>query len=125
MLDVERNAPPGWPRGLPPPMVSGWEEPAIEWLLDQCPADFRAYRAWRRYPVALAWVATWHVEAQLNAMRECYRRIRVEVADDLPSRAVPQVMEHLSAEGLRLRAAHRSVLLVHEAFRGKNFVPRL
>ena len=125
MSDVVQGGPPGWPRGVPPPGAPGWEQAATQWLLDQCPSDFRAYDAWRRHPVALAWVATWHVDAQLNAMRESYRRIRVDLADELPPRAVPQVMEHLSAEGLRLRATARAVRLVHEAMRGKTFVPRL
>lgn len=125
MSDVVQAGPPGWPRGVPPPGAHGWQEAATNWLLDQCPADFRAYDAWRRHPVALAWVATWHVDAQLRAMRESYRRIRVELADELPPRAIPQVMEHLSAEGLRLRAAAMGVKLVHEAMRGKTFVPRL
>ena len=58
-------------------------------------------------------------------MREAYRRIRIDLAEELPPRAFGQVMEHLSEEGLRLRAASRAVGLVHEAFRGKRFVPRL
>lgn len=117
--------PPGWPRGVPPPDVPGWQEAATSWLLDQCPPDFRAYDAWRRHPVALAWVATWHVDAQLTAMREAYRRIRVDLADELPPRAFGQVMEHLAQEGLRMRANAKAVGLVHEAMRGKKFVPRL
>ena len=92
MSDEVNTGPPGWPRGVPPPGAPGWQEAATQWLLDQCPSDFRAYDAWRRHPVALAWVATWHVDAQLGAMRESYRRIRVDLADELPPRAVPQVM---------------------------------
>lgn len=122
---VSRGGPPGWPRGVPPPDAPGWERAATSWLLDQCPADFRAYDAWRRHPRALAWVAVWHVNAQLDAMREAYRRVRVELGDDLSERALPQVMEHLAAEGLRLRATARSVELVHEAMQGKRYVPRL
>mgnify|MGYP006143897815 CR=1 FL=1 len=38
--------------------------PAVSWLLDHCPPDYRGYAGWRRYPVALAWVATRHIEAQ-------------------------------------------------------------
>ena len=98
MIDA---GPPGWPRGVPPPDAPGWERAATAWLLDQCPADFRAYDAWRRHPRALAWVATWHVQAQLDAMRQAYRRVRVDLGDELSERALPQVMEHLAALGLR------------------------
>lgn len=125
MTDAVRSGPPGWPDRVPPPGAPGWEEAATNWLFDQCPADFRSYDAWRRHPLALAWVATWHVDAQLDAMREAYRRIRVDLGGELPPRAFGQVMEHLSAEGLRLRATARAVRLVHEAMRGKTFVPRL
>lgn len=117
--------PPGWPPGVPPPGAPGWQRAATAWLLDHCPADFRAYDAWRRHPVALAWVATWHIEAQLTAMREAYRRARVDLGEVIPERALPQVMEHLAAEGLRLRAAARAAELLHEALQGKEFVPRL
>ena len=125
MSEAALGAPAGWPRSVPPPGAPGWEQAATSWLLDQCPADFRAYDAWRRHPVALAWVATWHVDAQLTAMREAYRRIRVDLADELPPRAFGQVMEHLSVEGLRLRANARAVRLIQDAMRGKTYTPRL
>lgn len=125
MTQGVQSGPPGWPASVPLPQVSGWQEAATSWLFDQCPAEFRAYDAWRKHPLALAWVATWHVDAQLTAMREAYRRIRVDLADDLPPRAFTQVMEHLAVEGLRLRATARSVRLVYDAMQGKTFVPRL
>lgn len=118
-------APPGWPPGVPPPGAPGWQRAAVAWLLDHCPADFRAYDAWRRHPLALAWIATWHIDAQLEAMRQAYRRARVDLGEQLPERALPEVMEHLAAEGLRLRSATRSVHLLHDALQGKQFTPRL
>lgn len=117
--------PPGWPPGVPPPRAAGWERSATSWLLDHCPADFRAYDAWQRHPVALAWVAGHHIDAQLRAMRECYRRARVELGEQLPEGAMPQVMEHLAAEGQRLRAADRSARLLQSAIRGVPYIPRL
>lgn len=95
------------------------------WLLDQCPPDYRRYDAWRRHPVALAWLAVRHLDGQIVAMRQAYREIRVELAEDLDPGSLEQVIGHLEAEGLRLVAARRSAALLHEALRGVRFVPRL
>ena len=95
------------------------------WLIDQCPADYRAYAVWRRHPVALAWVASLHVAAQLDAMRQAFRAVRVELGDDLDPEAVAAARHAIEAEGLRLRAVQRGVGLVLEAMRGEVYVPRL
>ncbi len=120
-----RGMPPGWPVGVPPPDVAGWQDAAVEWLLDQCPADYRLYEPLRRHALALAWVANHHVQAQVEAARECYRRARVELGEELGAQAVSEVLGALEREGLRLRAAARSAQLLDEAFRGGRFVDRL
>src|SRR5512133_2415764 len=122
---VPTPGPPGWPKVVPPPESDGWQVPAVSWLLDQCPADYRGYAGWRRHPVALAWVATRHVEAQLVAMRQAYREARVELDDHVSSEGLAQILADLEAEGVRLLAARRSAQLIHEALQGKRFVPRL
>lgn len=99
--------------------------PAVSWLLDFCPADYRQYASWRRQPVALAWLATRHIDAQLVAMRQAYRDVRVELGDHLTSEALAEVLADLEAEGVRLLAARRSAGLVHDALQGKRYVPRL
>ncbi|MCG7321309.1 hypothetical protein [Arsenicicoccus bolidensis] len=119
------HVPPGWPGEIPPPESQGWREHAVPWLLDQCPADFRGYASWRRHPQALAWVAVQHADAQLAAMRQAYRQVRVALGEELPPEALRDVMADLEAEGVRLRATARSVHLVHEAMQGRRFVPRL
>ena len=111
------SGPPGWPDRVPPAGVPGWEEAAVSWLLDQCPADYRAYQAWRRHPTALAWVATRHLEAQLAAMRGAWRDVRPELGPVLPPGTLGDVLESLTREGLRLRAAHRAAGLLLEALR--------
>jgi hypothetical protein len=93
--------------------------------LDHCPPDYRAYAGWRRYPVALAWVATRHIEAQLEAMRQAYREARVELGDLVPADGLAQVLADLEAEGVRLLAARRSAGLLYDALQGKRYVPRL
>lgn len=117
--------PPGWPREIPPAHTPGWEDKAVAWLLDHCPADYRAYAGWRKNPVALAWLADRHIEGQVGAMRQAYREARVELGDRVTTEALAEIMGHLEAEGLRLVAARRASALVLEAMQGKRFVPRL
>lgn len=80
---------------------------------------------WRRQPVALAWIARHHVDAQVEAMRTCYRTARVGLGDHLEPEVIPEVLAALEAEGLRLRAVARATELVSDALRGKTYVPRL
>jgi hypothetical protein len=97
----------------------------VSWLLDHCPADYRAYAGWRRHPVALAWLAGRHIEAQVVAMRQAYREARVEMADHVPPEGIAELMNGLEHEGVRLVAAARGARLIHEALQGRTFVPRL
>lgn len=122
---VAAQTPPGWPPQVPPPAEPGWQSYAVSWLFDQCPADYRAYDAWRRHPLALAWIATHHIDGQIVAMRTAYRQARVDLGDDLPADAVADVLASLEREGLRLRAASRAAALITDAMRGKTWVPRL
>ncbi|WP_295692325.1 hypothetical protein [Lapillicoccus sp.] len=117
--------PPGWPREIPPAHTPGWEDKAVAWLLDHCPADYRGYAGWRKNPVALAWLADRHIDGQVGAMRQAYREARVELGDRVTTEALAEIMGHLEAEGLRLVAARRASALVLEAMQGKRFVPRL
>lgn len=97
----------------------------MPWLLDQCPAEYRSYPVWRRHPEALAWIAARHVAGEVEAMRSAYRVARVELGEVLPAEAVPQVVQALEAEGLRLRAVAHAADLVWQAMSGTRFVPRL
>lgn len=117
--------PPGWPPLVPPPESHGWQVPAVSWLLDFCPSEYRLYAGWRRQPVALAWMTTRHIDAQLVAMRQAYREVRVELGDHLTSEGLAQVLADLETEGVRLLAARRSAGLVYDALQGKRYVPRL
>ena len=95
------------------------------WLLEYCPADYRGYAGWLKNPVVLAWLAQRHVAGQLEVMRQAYREARVELGPLIAPEALAEVMRHLEAEGLRLRAARRGTELIREALEGKTFVPRL
>lgn len=117
--------PPGWPPGVPPPQSPGWERRAVAWLLEQCPPDYRGYGGWSKNPIALAWLATRHLDGQVTATRQAWREARVELGPHLSPEALAEVMQQIEAEGLRLRAAARSATLVHEAMSGVVFAPRL
>ena len=97
----------------------------MPWLLDQCPVDYRAYEVWRRHPEALAWIAARHVAGEVEAMRSAYRVARVELVEQVPPGALPQVIDALEREGLRLRAVAHAADLVWQAMSGTRFVPRL
>jgi hypothetical protein len=99
--------------------------PATSWLLDHCPPDYRGYAGWRKHPVALAWVATRHIDAQLEAMRGAYRDVRVDLGELVPAEALTEILADLEAEGLRLRAAARSASLLYDALQGRRYIPRL
>ena len=117
--------PAGWPEGVPPAGAPGWQDRAVAWLLDQCPSEYRGYAGWRKNPVALAWLAQRHIAGQVEVMRQAYREVRVELGSHVTPEALAEIMAHLEAEGLRLRAARRAAELLREAFEGKAFVPRL
>ena len=110
---------------MPPPDSPGWQLPAVGWLLDHCPPDYRGYAGWRKNPVALAWVAARHIDAQLEAMRQAYREVRVDLGDLVSTEALSEIQSDLEAEGLRLRAASRGAQLLYEALQGRRYVPRL
>ncbi|WP_153394920.1 hypothetical protein [Ornithinicoccus halotolerans] len=117
------QGPAGWPERVPPAGVAGWEQAAVAWLLDQCPADYRAYRAWRRHPVALAWVTVRHLRAQLEGMRLAWRQVRPELGPALPPGTLGDVLDCLTQEGLRLRAALRGAELLLAALQERAPIP--
>ena len=58
-------------------------------------------------------------------MRQAYRTVRVDLAEALPEGTVDALLVCLEHEGLRLRSAQRSILLLREALDGNVFVERL
>ena len=76
--------PPGWPTGVHPPGSEGFEETAIDWLLDVVPPDFRLHGVLRRHPAALAAMARHHATACVEGARQGYRTARTELAEAVP-----------------------------------------
>ncbi len=118
-------APTGWPRGVTPPGVAGWEASAASWLLDLCPADYRGHDVLRRHPVVLARFASHHVEAALAGARAAYAGARRELGDSVDPEVLEAALRALEAEGARLARASREVGLVEEALHGIRWRARL
>jgi hypothetical protein len=108
-----------------PPVAPGWEETAVPWLLDQCPADYRAHEVLRRHPEVLARFAAHHVQSALDGARAAYAGARRELRDRVEPEVLDAALRALEAEGARLARAAREVALVEEALRGTRWRPRL
>jgi vacuolar-type H+-ATPase subunit C/Vma6 len=78
-----------------------------------------------RHPVALAWLAALHVEAQEHALRRALATARSDLAEALGPPALTAFLEALEAERARLIAARRAVGHVADALAGRRWVPRL
>lgn len=121
----DRDLPPNWPEAVWPPGTPDWEASATKWLLDQVPPEYRRYDVLRRYPMMLARFASDHTTAALEAARNGWRSLRVELGDELPAEALEAAMDAYEREGSRLTAVARSVEVVSAALRGRRWVPRL
>jgi hypothetical protein len=108
-----------------PPGTPDWERTAVAWLLDLCPAEYRAHDVLRRYPVVLARFAAQHVASGVAAAREGLATVRADLADTVPPEAIEAAVTAYEREGVRLAAVARSVAAVAAALRGERWVPRL
>lgn len=121
----EGHAPPGWPTEVRPPGAPDWERTAVGWLLDLCPADYRAHEVLRRHPVVLARFAAIHVDSGIEAARRGLATAREDLRGVVPPEAVEAAVVAWEREGARLVATARAVGLVEQALQGGRFVPRL
>lgn len=117
--------PVGWPAAVHPPGSAGFEQSAVQWLLDVVPPDYRLHGVLVRHPVALAVLAGHHLNACVEGARTGYRTARAELRDDLPPGGLKAVLDAYRAEGARLVAAAKAVDLITRALRGQEFVPQL
>lgn len=95
------------------------------WLLDLCPAEYRAYEVLRRHPVVLARFAAGHVASAVEAARRGLATARADLRGLVPPEAVDAAVAAYEREGARLTATARAVELVGAALRGDRWVPRL
>ena len=117
--------PPGWPRQVRPPGVPGWEATAIAYLLDCCPADFRAYRVLRNHPVVLAQFASVFVNGQHEASQRGLAEVRTSLSDCVEPDVVDAATQAWLEQDARLARVRRAVTLLDEALRGRVFVRKL
>jgi hypothetical protein len=117
--------PPGWPDVVRPPGAEGWEEGAVAFLFDCCPADFRAYPVLRRHPMVLAQFAAHFVAGQCQSSRDGLAGIRTGLAGRVPAEAVEAAAQAWLEQAARLARTRRAVGLVEEALGGQVFRPRL
>lgn len=117
--------PPGWPSRVYPPGAPGWEATAVEFLLDCCPADYRAYPVLRRHPVVLARFAASFVEAQVRANKADLGEVRVSLADVAAEEVIQSALDAWAEQSAHLIRLRREVALVEESLRGKVFIRRL
>lgn len=117
--------PTGWPEGVRPPHAPDWEAGAAAFLLDCCPADYRAYPVLRRHPVVLARFAAEHVESQIAACRDGLGGLRASLGEFVGPRVVDAALAAWHEQEALLRRRRREVALVEEALRGKVFLRKL
>ena len=118
-------APPGWPADVRPPDAPDWERTAVEWLLDQCPPEYRLYPVVRRHPRVLARFAVLHVEACQAATKRALSEARAGLKDVVGLDAIDAAVQTWLIEDARLASLRRAVGLVEEALRGRRFAARL
>ena len=117
--------PPGWPERVRPPGASHWEASAVAWLLDCCPADFRAYPVLRHHPVVLAQFAERFVEGQCEVVQDGLAAVRSGLRGRVPPDVVDTAAQLWLEQGARLMRTRRAVGLVTGALRGRTYVPQL
>ena len=117
--------PPGWPSQVRPPRAPGWEATAIAYLLDCCPADFRAYRVLRNHPVVLAQFASVFVDGQHEASQRGLAEVRTSLSDCVEPDVVDAATQAWLEQDARLARVRRAVTLLDEALRGRVFVRKL
>ena len=118
-------APPGWPDRVRPPGAPEWEASAAAYLLDCCPADFRAYRVLRNHPVVLAQFARHFVEGQGQATQDGLAAARTRLRDFVDASVLEEATQAWLEQAARLARTRRAVALIEEALRGRAFVPKM
>lgn len=117
--------PPGWPAGMHPPGTPEFEKQAVNWLLDLCPPDYRAYDVLRRFPLILARFAAGHLLAAIGAARAGIAGARADLSGLVPPAAIDAALAAYERELVRLTAASRAVDVVAQALRGTQFRHKL
>lgn len=106
--------PSGWPDDLPIPNTDEFDGRVVGWLLDRGPSHLRG-SGLERHPLALAFVVDAHCRASVDALRECYARVRSGLATGLTPEALEETLRALEWAGARSAQEARHTSLVREA----------
>jgi hypothetical protein len=117
--------PPGWPQGLPPPEVEGWQAEAIVWLLDVGPSHFRLDPFLPSQPVVLARRVVERLGSDVEASRKAWVPLESWERAGLHTEAHEAVITMLRRVGPVLVARLHSAEQVRDALSGTRWVPRL
>ena len=118
-------APPGWPDRVRPPGAPDWERAAAAYLLDCCPADFRRYRVLRNHPIVLAQFARHFVIGQAQAAQDGLADVRTGLQDHVDPTVLEEAAQAWLEQAAQLARTRRAVALIHDALRGRSFMPKL
>ena len=122
---MEMPSPPGWPEHVRPPGADGWQEQAVQHLLDCCPPEFRGVPLLARYPWVLAVFAERSVRGRQSVTRDAIAEIRAELDDRVEPQVVQAALDIWQAESARLQRLSREVTLLRHALAGDRFVPTM
>jgi hypothetical protein len=117
--------PPGWPQRVLPPGNDGWEQSAVEFLIDCCPPILQEVGLPRRQPVVLAYLVEGWVEGQRATSLDLLARLRASLSPLLEPEVVAGAVDSVHAVEARLARVRREVGLVAGALRGVVYRPRL
>lgn len=108
-----------WPHHVPPPGSPQWERHVLNWLLDQCPADYRLHRVLRQHPLVLAHLARLHVIAQVEASEQAQSSLRVRLTGLLEPTAIEHTLTAVAAERDKLMALLPAIDAVGQTLRAE------
>lgn len=117
--------PPGWPEDLPLADDPEFAVRVIGWLLDLCPAEYRAHEVFRRHPMVLAHAAMHHLDGAIEGARAAYAGTRRALGDRHDASIIEATLRALETEGARLARRRRELDLVVDALHGVRWAPRL
>ncbi len=125
MYELGGYVPPGWPDRVPPPGVDGWEQAAVQFLVECCPPVLSEAGLPRRYPRVLAHLAEGFLTGQRATSIELLTGLRTALAGQVEPEVVAAAVDSLQQMEARLTRIHREVRLVAGAMRGEVYRPRL
>ena len=121
-MSTSAYAPPGWPDQVRPPGAPHWEADAVAYLLDCCPADFRAYVVLRNHPVVLAQFASaLRRRPGRGRCRTGWRRPGPGCRTTSTRRCLEEAAQAWLEQAARLARTRRAVALIDEALRGRTY----